>query len=47
MPGVAEKAHGIKTLTEAVFVRDHLLTQLDLADALPDGRPATPNGRSG
>src|SRR4051812_12966090 len=31
--GVSGRAHGIKTLTEAVFVRDHLLTQLDLADA--------------
>ena len=34
--GVDEAAHGVKTLTEAVFVRDHLLAQLDLADALPD-----------
>jgi NADH dehydrogenase len=37
VPGVAGKAHGIKTLTEAVFVRDHLLTQLDIADSLPAG----------
>ena len=35
IPGVAEHAHGIKTIAEAVFVRDHLLAQLDLADALP------------
>jgi NADH:ubiquinone reductase (H+-translocating) len=35
-PGVSEHAHGVKTLTEAVFVRDHLLTQLDIADSLPD-----------
>jgi NADH dehydrogenase len=35
-PGVSEQAHGVKTLTEAVFVRDHLLTQLDIADSLPD-----------
>ncbi len=33
--GVSEQAHGVKTLTEAVFVRDHLLTQLDIADSLP------------
>ena len=33
--GVDEAAHGVKTLTEAVFVRDHLLAQLDLADGLP------------
>jgi NADH dehydrogenase len=35
IPGVSEQAHGVKTLTEAVFVRDHLLTQLDIADSLP------------
>jgi len=37
IPGVAEHARGVKTITEAVFVRDHLLNQLDLADALPAG----------
>jgi NADH:ubiquinone reductase (H+-translocating) len=36
IPGVSDQAHGVKTLTEAVFVRDHLLTQLDIADSLPD-----------
>ena len=36
IPGVAEQAHGIKTITEAQFLRDHLLAQLDLADGLPD-----------
>jgi NADH dehydrogenase FAD-containing subunit len=36
IPGMSEQAHGVKTLTEAVFVRDHLLTQLDIADSLPD-----------
>jgi len=35
IPGVAEQAHGVKTITEAVFVRDHLITQLDIADSLP------------
>lgn len=35
IPGVSEQAHGVKTLTEAVFVRDHLLMQLDIADSLP------------
>lgn len=35
IPGVAGVAHAVKTLTEAVFVRDHLLTQLDIADQLP------------
>ncbi len=36
IPGVTENGHGIKTLTEAQFLRDHLLRQLDLADGLPD-----------
>lgn len=36
VPGAADRAHGVKTLTEAVFVRDHLLRQLDIADALPE-----------
>jgi NADH:ubiquinone reductase (H+-translocating) len=35
VPGMSEHAHGVKTLTEALFLRDHLLTQLDIADALP------------
>ncbi len=35
IPGLSEQAHGVKTVTEAVFVRDHLLTQLDVADSLP------------
>jgi NADH dehydrogenase len=36
IPGVAEVAHGVKTINEALFLRDHLLAQLDRADALPD-----------
>jgi NADH:ubiquinone reductase (H+-translocating) len=36
IPGVAEHAHGIKTVTEAQFLRNHLLAQLDMADSLPD-----------
>ena len=35
IPGMSEQAHGVKTLTEALFLRDHLLTQLDIADSLP------------
>lgn len=35
IPGVAEQAHGVKTIPEALYVRDHLLRQLDLADSLP------------
>ncbi|MGW6128678.1 NAD(P)/FAD-dependent oxidoreductase [Cellulomonas sp. NPDC055163] len=42
IPGVAEHGRGLKTLTEAVFIRDHLLEELDLADAEPD----TPEGRA-
>jgi NADH dehydrogenase len=36
IPGVAEYARGLKTLVEAVYLRDHLLHQLDAADAEPD-----------
>ena len=36
IPGVAEQARGLKTLVEAVYLRDHLLHQLDAADAEPD-----------
>ncbi|WP_432505440.1 NAD(P)/FAD-dependent oxidoreductase [Kineococcus arenarius] len=36
IPGVAESARGVKTITEAAFVRDHLVNQLDAADSLPD-----------
>jgi NADH dehydrogenase len=42
IPGVPEHGRGLKTLVEAVFLRDHLLEQLDLADATPD----TPDGRA-
>jgi NADH:ubiquinone reductase (H+-translocating) len=40
IPGVPEHGRALKTLVEAVFLRDHLLEQLDLADAQPD----TPTG---
>ncbi|WP_433782111.1 NAD(P)/FAD-dependent oxidoreductase [Actinomycetospora sp. CA-101289] len=36
VPGVEAVAHGVKTVNEALFLRDHLLAQLDRADALPD-----------
>lgn len=42
IPGVAERAHGVKTLVEARYLRDHLLNQMDRADVLPD----TPEGRT-
>jgi NADH dehydrogenase len=36
IPGVAEHAHGFKTLTEAIYLRDHVLEQLDVADSCPN-----------
>lgn len=36
IPGIPEHAHGMKTLREATYLRNHLLAQLDRADALPD-----------
>ncbi|MDA8355669.1 MAG: FAD-dependent oxidoreductase [Actinomycetota bacterium] len=42
IPGLAEHGHGLKTIEEALFLRDHVLAQLDLADSLP----ATDAGRA-
>jgi NADH dehydrogenase len=36
IPGVAEHALGLKTLAEAVYLRDHVLRELDNADAADD-----------
>jgi NADH dehydrogenase len=36
IPGLAEHARGMKTLAEAAFIRDHVISQLDLADASQD-----------
>ncbi|WNI14147.1 NAD(P)/FAD-dependent oxidoreductase [Actinacidiphila sp. ITFR-21] len=36
IPGLADNARGMKTLAEAAFVRDHVIAQLDLADASHD-----------
>ncbi|MCT4351990.1 NAD(P)/FAD-dependent oxidoreductase [Streptomyces sp. Je 1-79] len=33
IPGLPEHARGMKTLAEAVYIRDHVIAQLDLADA--------------
>ncbi|MEY9844395.1 NAD(P)/FAD-dependent oxidoreductase [Streptacidiphilus sp. MAP5-3] len=33
IPGLVEHARGMKTLAEAAYVRDHVIAQLDLADA--------------
>ncbi|MER5745880.1 NAD(P)/FAD-dependent oxidoreductase [Streptomyces sp. NPDC059913] len=36
IPGLLEHARGMKTLAEAAYVRDHVIAQLDLADASDD-----------
>lgn len=36
IPGLVENARGMKTLAEAAYIRDHVIEQLDLADASHD-----------
>ncbi|WP_346779657.1 NAD(P)/FAD-dependent oxidoreductase [Streptomyces sp. S3(2020)] len=36
IPGLTDNAFGMKTLAEAAYVRDHVIAQLDLADASHD-----------
>ncbi|MFB7456317.1 NAD(P)/FAD-dependent oxidoreductase [Streptomyces sp. NPDC056188] len=36
IPGLLDHAFGMKTLAEAAYIRDHVITQLDLADASED-----------
>ncbi|MCQ6553340.1 FAD-dependent oxidoreductase [Streptomyces sp. C10-9-1] len=36
IPGLVEQGRGMKTLAEAVYIRDHVIAQLDLADASHD-----------
>ena len=36
IPGLAERARGLKSLGEALYLRDHVLRQLELADASDD-----------
>jgi NADH:ubiquinone reductase (H+-translocating) len=36
IPGLAEHAHGFKTLAEAIYLRNRVLEQLELADAAED-----------
>lgn len=38
IPGIAENAIGMKTIEEAVFVRDRLITNFDKASTLPKGK---------
>jgi NADH:ubiquinone reductase (H+-translocating) len=36
IPGVADHAHGFRSLAEALYLRDHLLRQIELADVTED-----------
>ncbi|MBB2909871.1 NADH dehydrogenase [Streptosporangium becharense] len=36
VPGVVEHAHGFRSLAEALYLRDHLIRQIELADASDD-----------
>ncbi len=36
LPGILEQAKGFKNIAEALYLRDHLLSQLELADASDD-----------
>ncbi|MEU8042031.1 NAD(P)/FAD-dependent oxidoreductase [Streptosporangium sp. NPDC049078] len=36
VPGVAEYAHGFRSIVEALYLRDHLIRQVELADASDD-----------
>ncbi|WP_432138092.1 MULTISPECIES: NAD(P)/FAD-dependent oxidoreductase [unclassified Streptomyces] len=36
IPGLTDNAFGLKTLAEAAYIRDHVISQLDLADASLD-----------
>ncbi|MFF1517534.1 NAD(P)/FAD-dependent oxidoreductase [Streptomyces sp. NPDC058305] len=36
IPGLADEARGMKTLSQAVYLRDHVIAQLDLAAATTD-----------
>jgi NADH dehydrogenase len=37
VPGVAEHALGFKSVAEALYLRDHILRQLELAEQCPEG----------
>jgi len=36
IPGVADRAHGFRSMAEAMYLRDHLLRQVELADLSDD-----------
>jgi NADH dehydrogenase len=41
VPGVSEHAHGFRNLAEAVYLRDHLVRQVELADQTDDAAERT------
>ncbi|MFC4588488.1 NAD(P)/FAD-dependent oxidoreductase [Sphaerisporangium corydalis] len=41
VPGVAEYAHGFRSIAEALYLRDHLIRQIELADATDDAKERT------
>jgi NADH:quinone reductase (non-electrogenic) len=41
VPGVGEHAHGFRNLAEAVYLRDHLVRQIELADQADDAAERT------
>jgi NADH:ubiquinone reductase (H+-translocating) len=41
VPGVGEHAHGFRNLAEAVYLRDHLVRQVELADQTDDAAERT------
>ena len=51
IPGLADYAHGFRTIAEAMYLRDHIIRQLELASVATDPRSAGPvqlrDGRRG
>ncbi len=41
IPGVSEHAHGFRSVAEALYLRDHLIRQIELADATTDEEERT------
>ncbi|MEU8270021.1 NAD(P)/FAD-dependent oxidoreductase [Sphaerisporangium sp. NPDC049002] len=38
VPGVSEHAHGFRSIAEALYLRDHLIRQIELADTATDAK---------
>ncbi|MEO3810259.1 NAD(P)/FAD-dependent oxidoreductase [Sphaerisporangium sp. B11E5] len=41
VPGVAEHAHGFRSIAEALYLRDHMIRQMELAEAADDPEERT------